>query len=214
MRKKCFVILFALLCVCVRVNAENIDEYVKAEMAEQHIPGLSISVVRDGRIVFAKTYGMANVEFNAPATNDTEFAIASMTKSITASAIMLLVQDGKLSLDDTITKFFDDLPESWRTITIRHLLSHTSGIKDHYRDFPFYPPLTINRKLEYTDEEFIKAHTDGGLNFTPGTQFAYSSSGFSLLGLVIKRSPESRMQISFVSGYLHRSAWITRTLSI
>jgi CubicO group peptidase (beta-lactamase class C family) len=187
MRKKCFVILFALLCVCVRVNAENIDEYVKAEMAEQHIPGLSISVVRDGRIVFAKTYGMANVEFNAPATNDTEFAIASMTKSITASAIMLLVQDGKLSLDDTITKFFDDLPESWRTITIRHLLSHTSGIKDHYRDFPFYPPLTINRKLEYTDEEFIKAHTDGGLNFTPGTQFAYSSSGFSLLGLVIKK---------------------------
>ena len=187
MRTRCFVILFAVLWVCSRVSAESVDEYVKTEMAEQHIPGLSLSVVRDGRIVFAKTYGMANLEFSAPATGDTEFAIASMTKSITASAIMLLVQDGKLRLDDPITKFFDGLPESWRTITIRHLLSHTSGIKDHYRDFPFYPPLTINRKLDYTDEEYIKAHTEGGLNFTPGTQFAYSSSGYSLLGLVIKK---------------------------
>jgi CubicO group peptidase (beta-lactamase class C family) len=100
---------------------------------------------------------------------------------------MLLVQDGKLSLDDPITKFFDGLPESWNAITIRHLLSHTSGVKDHYRDFPFYPPLDLNRKLEYTDEEFIKAHTTAGLNFTPGTQWAYSSSGYSLLGLVIKK---------------------------
>ena len=187
MYTRCFAVLFALLLVCFGVNAESVDEYVKAEMAEQHIPGLSLSVVRDGRIIFAKTYGIANLEYNAPATDHTEFAIASMTKPITASAIMLLVQDGKLSLDDPITKFFDGLPDEWQRITIRHLLSHTSGLRDHFRDFPFYPPLDLNRKLEYTDEEFIKAHVTAGLNFTPGTQWAYCSSGYSLLGLVIKK---------------------------
>jgi CubicO group peptidase (beta-lactamase class C family) len=168
-------------------SADEIDNYVRGEMTAQHIPGLSLCVVHNGRIVKSAVYGLADVELNVPVTGDTEFSIASMTKSITASAIMLLVQDGKLSLDDHISKYFEGLPETWQPITIRHLLSHTSGIKDHFRDYPFYPPLKLDRKLEYTDEEYLKAHIDAGLNFTPGAQWAYCSSGCTLLGMMITK---------------------------
>jgi len=171
----------------VAARADDIDAYVQTEMAEQHIPGLSLCVVRDGRIIKDQTYGLANVELNVPATSDTEFAIASMTKSVTASAIMLLVQDGKISLDDPISKYFDGLPESWQAITVRHLLSHTSGIKDHFHDYPFFPIANLDRKLEYTDAQYLKALIDGGLNFKPGAQWAYSSTGFTLLGMIIKK---------------------------
>ncbi|HKR60556.1 MAG TPA: serine hydrolase domain-containing protein, partial [Pyrinomonadaceae bacterium] len=154
---------------------------------QQHIPAISLCVVRDSRIIKDQTYGIANVELNVPATADTEFAIASMTKSVTASAIMLLVQDGKINLDDPITKFFDGLPESWQGITVRHLLSHTSGIKDHFHDYPFFPIANVNRKLEYNDADYLKALVDSGLNFKPGTQWAYSSAGFHLLGMIIQK---------------------------
>jgi CubicO group peptidase (beta-lactamase class C family) len=147
------------------INADEVDAYIKAEMAEQHIPAVSLCVVRDGRIMRDQTYGVANVELNVPATADTEFAIASMNKSVTASAIMLLVQDGKISLDDPISKFFAGLPESWQSITIRHLLSHTSGIKDHFHDYPFSLIANINRKLEYTDAEYLKAFVDSASHF-------------------------------------------------
>ena len=187
MRIHPILVLLLVLAAVPLASADEIDDYVRAEMTGQHIPGLSLCVVQHGRIVKSNTYGLADVELNVPVSADTEFSIASMTKSITASAIMLLVQDGKLTLDDHITKFFDGLPESWQPITIRHLLSHTSGIKDHFRDYPFYPPLKLDRKLEYTDEEYLKAHIDAGLNFTPGAQWAYCSSGYTLLGMIITK---------------------------
>lgn len=110
-----------------------------------------------------------------------------MTKSITASALMLLVQDGKIKLDDPISKYFAGLPESWQPITVRHLLGHTSGIKDHFHDYPFFPIANLDRKLEYSDDEYMKAIIDSGLNFKPGSQWAYSSTGFTILGLIIKK---------------------------
>ena len=95
-RKSCCVAL-VLLNGAIAAQADEVDAYIKVEMTEQHIPAVSLCVVRDGRIIKDQTYGIANVELNFPATADTEFAIASMTKSVTASAIMLLVQDGKIS---------------------------------------------------------------------------------------------------------------------
>jgi D-alanyl-D-alanine carboxypeptidase len=183
-------LLIALVLVVsfgAAARADEVDAYIKTEMAELHIPGLSVAVVRDGRIVKAQTYGLANVELNVPATADTEFSIASMSKSVTASAVMLLVQDGKINLDDPISKYFDGLPESWQQITVRHLLTHTSGIKDHFHDYPFFPIAKLDRKLEYTDEEYLKALIDSGLNFKPGAQWAYSSTGFTLLGMIITK---------------------------
>lgn len=164
-----------------------VDNYIKSEMAKQHIPGLSLCVIQDDRVVKTQAYGLADVELNVPATEKSEFAIASMTKPVTASAILLLVQDGKLSLDDPITKYLSGLPETWKEITIRHLLTHTSGIKDHYGDFPMFSRVALDRRLEYSDSEYVKAHTDAPLNFRPGQYWAYSGSNFVFLGMIITK---------------------------
>jgi CubicO group peptidase (beta-lactamase class C family) len=167
--------------------ADAVDNYIRLEMARQQIPGLSLAVVKDGRIAKSAAYGLASVELNVPATKHTEFAIASMTKSVTASAVMLLVQDGKLRLDDPVSKYIDSIPDSWRSITIEHLLTHTSGIKDHYGDFPAFSRVKLDRRLEYSDAEYLKAHFQEPLNFMPGEYGAYSGSNFALLGLIITK---------------------------
>src|SRR5436190_5940595 len=111
-------------------SAERVDTYVRSQMDRLRVPGLSLVVVKDGVVVYANDYGLANVELNVPVTSDTVFQIQSITKTFTASAIMMLVEEGKVSLDDPISKYLDGTPESWKPVTVRHLLSHTSGIKD------------------------------------------------------------------------------------
>src|SRR5215831_16152332 len=112
-------------------KADKIDEYVSARMQQLHIPGLSLAVVRAGRATKAQGYGIANLELSAHATRETVYEIGSNTKQFTAAAIMMLVEEGKIRLDDSITKYFPETPQAWRDITIRHLLSHTSGIQNY-----------------------------------------------------------------------------------
>lgn len=181
------LLALSLLAASPFATADEVDNYVRGEMETQHIPGLQLAVLKDGHLTRADTYGVANVELNAPVTSETEFAIASMTKPVVASAIMLLVQDGKLSLNDPITNFIPGLPDSWKAITLRHLLTHTSGIKDRYQDYPFFPKLNLNRRLDYTEQELVRAFVEGGLNFSPGRQWAYTGSGYALLGMVITK---------------------------
>jgi len=102
----------------------------RRQLQQLHIPGISLAVVRDTQIIKAKGYGFANVEWNASATKDTVFGIGSMTKQFTATAIMMLVEQGKIGLDDKVTKYFPAAPATWNGITLRHLLSHTSGIQN------------------------------------------------------------------------------------
>ena len=132
--KRQIAILFLLLSLALphfAQQADKIDEYVDSEMQKQHIPGLALLVIKDGQIVKAKGYGYANVELKVPVTAETIFQSGSMGKQFTASAVMLLVQEGKLQLDDKVSKYFDGTPESWKDITIRHLLTHTSGLPDY-----------------------------------------------------------------------------------
>jgi CubicO group peptidase (beta-lactamase class C family) len=171
----------------VPIPADDVDDYVRREMSTQHIPGLSLAVVRNGKVVKSAGYGLASIELNVPVTRHTEFAIASMTKSITASAVMLLVQDGKLRLDDPVSRYIDSIPDSWKRITIRHLLTHTSGIKDHYGDYPAFSRVKLDRRLEYNEADYLKAHFVEPLNFEPGQYGAYSGSNFALLGLIITK---------------------------
>ncbi|HEX9287595.1 MAG TPA: serine hydrolase domain-containing protein, partial [Thermoanaerobaculia bacterium] len=98
-------------------------------MSKRRIPGLSLAVVEGGRLRKARGYGLADIELRVPATPDTVYQIGSMTKQFTAAGIMLLLQAGKTSLGDTIHKYLPDLPVAWRGVTLRHLLTHTSGIK-------------------------------------------------------------------------------------
>src|SRR4030095_328018 len=169
------------------IRKQEINKYIKAEMRIQKIPGLAYAVVLNDKIIDSGVYGLANVELNVPVNPRSLFNIGSIGKTFTATAIMLLQKDGKLSINDPINKYLDSLSETWSDITIKHLLSHTSGIKDHWHDFPGYSFLKIDRKQEITEAQFIRIATSAPLNFTPGERWAYSNANFTLLGFIIHK---------------------------
>src|SRR6476646_568907 len=111
--------------------ADQVDDYIDSHMRARHIPGVSLAIIRDGKIVKGRGYGIANLELAVPATTTTVYEIGSNTKQFTAAAIMMLVEEGRIQLDDSVMKYFDAALEPWSGITIRHLLSHTSGIQNH-----------------------------------------------------------------------------------
>ena len=111
---------------------DKIDEYVQSELRDQKVPGLSIAVVRNGEIIKAQGYGLANVELNVPVTPETIFQSGSVGKQFTATLAMMLVEEGKLSLDDPISKYIADAPAIWQGITLRHLMTHTSGLSNTF----------------------------------------------------------------------------------
>ena len=123
------ILLLAVGCLAQNSFEAKVDEYIHGEMQTQQIPGLSLAVIMDGRIVLARGYGLANVEHQVPVKPETVFQSGSVGKQFTATAVMMLIEEGKLSLDDTITKYFPDGPTAWRDITVRHLLTHTSGME-------------------------------------------------------------------------------------
>ncbi len=179
-----------VLCPFTLARADEVDAYVGRQLRQLHIPGVSLAVVHDGQIIKAKGYGLANVERNAPATSDTVYEIGSMTKQFTATAVMMLVEEGKVSLDDKITKYFPAAPETWEHITIRHLLCHTSGIQNHVA-LPkslnlLQGDLTLQPSL--TRDELIKWFFKLPLEFQPGETWAYDNTGYYLLGLVIEQA--------------------------
>jgi CubicO group peptidase (beta-lactamase class C family) len=104
-----------------------VDDYVKVQMQRRHVAGLSLAVVKNGKTLKAKGYGLANVETSTPATAETVYKLASISKQFLAAGILLLAEDGKLGLDDKISRYLDGTPATWKDITIRHLLTHTSG---------------------------------------------------------------------------------------
>ena len=175
------VLLFLLFLSCsFSIRADEADDYVKAQMQQRHIPGAAVGVVRNGKVIKAEGYGLASVEFNVPATKETVFEIGSVTKQITAAAILLLIEEGKVSTDEKISKYLPTAPETWKNVTVRHLLTHTSGIKS-YTGLSGYE-LTKRSKRE----EFIKAIGAFPLEFEPGERYNYSNSGYNLLGFIIE----------------------------
>ena len=150
-------------------------------MQRQHIPGLSLAVVRDGKVAKAKGYGLANIETNTPATPQTVYQIQSMTKQFTATGIMILVEEGKVLLDEPVSTYLSGTPESWKDITIRRLLNHTSGIKDYINE------PTQSLRLDVTDDEVFQATVSRPLNFPVGTRYQYCNTNYLLLGMVIHK---------------------------
>jgi CubicO group peptidase (beta-lactamase class C family) len=164
---------------CLAQDAAKIDEYVRSEMQAQQIPGVALAVVRDGKVVLARGYGLANVEHQVPVKPETIFQSGSTGKQFTATAVMLLVEEGKLSLDDKITKYFTDAPETWRDITVRHLLTHTSGMTDYPPDFDY--------RRDYTEEELFQRVKTVPLAFQPSEKWSYSNLGYVTLGILIHK---------------------------
>jgi CubicO group peptidase (beta-lactamase class C family) len=173
----------AVLAALDPKTVKRVDDYVQAEMTKRHIPGLSIAVVQDGEVVHAKGYGQANVELSVPATADTVYQIGSITKQFSATAIMMLVEEEKLALDDPISKHLDKTPDSWKDVTVRHLLNHTSGIKSYTS---IADNMTKNR-LDRSKDDIIGSVRDLPLEFEPGAKWSYNNSGYFLLGLIIEK---------------------------
>jgi CubicO group peptidase (beta-lactamase class C family) len=170
-----------VLLTAATARADAVDDYVNAQLAQQHIPGLSLAVVRGGKAVKLSGYGLANVELNVPVTPDTIFQIQSITKTFTSTAILMLCEEGKVKLDDPVSRYLSGTPESWNKITIRNLLSHTSGIKD------FINEPTASIRLDVSEEDVLKATAPRPLNFQPGEKYAYSNTNYHLLAMVIRK---------------------------
>ena len=158
----------------------KIDDFVRSEMARQKIPGVAIAVVRGGEVLRQQGYGYANVELNVPVTADTIFQSGSMGKQFTAAAVMLLVQDGRLNLDDPIARYFPGTPPAFRAITVRHLLTHTSGIPDYTTD-------EFDYRRDYTEDALLRLAFAQKLEFAPGSRWNYSNTGYAMLGFLIHK---------------------------
>jgi CubicO group peptidase (beta-lactamase class C family) len=156
--------------------ADAVDDYVATQLASGTIPGVAVLVMRDGTVVREQGYGKASVELDAPVTPLTIFQSGSTGKQFTAAGILLLAEDGKLGLDDPLSRHFPGAPPAWQTITIRHLLTHTSGLKDYGDEFDY--------RRDYTDDELLAVMQKLPLEFAPGTQWSYSNSGYLILGLL------------------------------
>jgi CubicO group peptidase (beta-lactamase class C family) len=172
-------LLFAMPCAAQENVSAKIDEYIQAEMKQQRIPGLSLSVIRDGKIVLAKGYGFANVEHQVSVTPETVFQSGSVGKQFTATAVMMLVEEGKIRVDDKISTYFADAPESWKNITVRHLLTHTAGTTDYPDDFDF--------RRDLTEDELFKRAVAIPVAFQPGEKWSYSNIGYLTLGILIRK---------------------------
>lgn len=161
------------------VRADEIDDLVKQQMEADHIPGLSIAVVHKGKIVKLQGYGVSDLEKKTPVTPQTMFKIASVSKQFIASAIVLLAADGKLNLNDSMTRYFPDAPETWKPITLKHLLSHTSGL---VRESPAFHPIFAK-----SDLEIVKATYPVPMKFQPGERWEYCNVGYFALADIIRQ---------------------------
>jgi N-acyl-D-amino-acid deacylase len=160
---------------------DDVDRIVRAELIGQRIPGMAVAVIRNGGVIKAQGYGLANVEHDAPVTDQTMFQSGSLGKQFTAVAVMLQVEDGKISLDDRLPTLFPESPPAWRDITIRHLLTHTSGI-------PEYTGGAVDYRRDYSEDELVKLAQSLPLDFAPGAEWMYSNTGYVLLGAIVRKA--------------------------
>lgn len=176
------ILLVVLAAASVQAQLASepaIDDAVKAAMQRQKIPGVSVAVVSDAKALLVKGYGLANVEHNVPVKPETIFQSGSVGKQFTAMAVMLLIEEGKASLDDKLVKHLPDVPAEWGSITIRHLLTHTSGLGDYPRDF--------DMTKDATEGEIFKKLQAEKPGAAPGERWAYSNVGYVTLGVLVRK---------------------------
>jgi CubicO group peptidase (beta-lactamase class C family) len=174
------VFLFVFLSVTA-VRADPLDKFINEQIRARKIPGLSVAVINDGKVIKATGYGFSNLELQTPATKDTVYEIGSISKQFASEAVMLLIEDGKINVDDSIRKYLPaNAPDTWQKITVRHLLTHTSGLKDwtEIKEFSY--------RREYSPEEFVVLVKDFPLQFQPGDNWSYSNTNLPLIGIIVE----------------------------
>jgi CubicO group peptidase (beta-lactamase class C family) len=159
---------------------DSVNQYVEYERTRQRIPGISVAILRGDRILLARGYGMANVELGVPASDSTIYQSGSVGKQFTAAAVVMLVEQGRLSLDDRITRWLKEGMGVWDGITVRHLLTHTSGMAE-------YTDSTFDYRKDYTEGQLVQFAASRPLDFPPGEKWNYSNTGYLLLGVLVHR---------------------------
>jgi D-alanyl-D-alanine carboxypeptidase len=162
----------------------TIDSLATAALRDGPIAGLSVAVVRGSDTLVMKGYGYADLEHDVAATAHTVYRIGSITKEFTAAAVMQLVEQGRIGLDDSLAKHLPDVPAAWRPVTIRQLLNHTSGIRSYTSAGPKWAAV---RRLDMSPDSILGLVRGDTLDFAPGTRWLYNNSGYMLLGLVIEK---------------------------
>ena len=169
-----------------RIRRRGAVDRVFASWRDTEGPGCALSVSSNGNVVYERGYGMANLETGTPIRPSSIFHVASVSKQFTAMAIMLLARDGTLSVDDNIRKYLPEIPDYGTPITIRHLLTHTSGLRDQW-------DLIALARGRFEEDRITEADVmdivprQKALNFRPGAEYVYSNTGFTLLGVIVKR---------------------------
>ena len=174
------LVLLLIVGASVHAQVNEVNDFIRAEMTRQRIPGLSLAVVKNGQTVLAEGYGLSNVELNVSVKPDTVFKIGSVSKQFIATGIMLLIQQSKVGLDDKISKYLEGSPETWSGITVRHLLTHTSGL---VREAPGFDPFKVQ-----SDAEVIKTAYSLPLRFQSGEKWEYCNVGYFILAEIIRKA--------------------------
>lgn len=168
-----------------QADRPDVDTYVQAQLASQQIPGLSLAVMHDGQIVYAKSYGYADTAARAPMRPELRLQLASISKQFLATAVLMLVDDGRLGLDDKIATYLgDDGPPGWTDITIRQVLSHTAGFES-LPDDAFFSG--IDKPGATTENAMLASFRSDALLFAPGTSWACGNVGYDILGILVSR---------------------------
>ncbi len=176
--------VLVLACLLANVSrGDAVDDLIGSAMKRDLIPGMALLVTRPGQVMRRSGYGLADVEHRVPVTADTMFQSGSLGKQFTAAAVLLLEERGRLRLDDPISRYLPNLPPGWAPITVRQLLSHTSGIHDSEED----GGEVFDLRREYTDDELLKVLQSYPLNYAPGARWKYSNSGYIIAGILVTR---------------------------
>jgi len=191
MKKALYLKYLLIVITAISLNsqtksyAQNLEATVDSLLQEKYplnAPGATFLISKNGNIIYEKAFGLANLELNVPMQTENIFEIGSMTKQFTAISILMLMERGKLNLNDEITKFIPDYPTLGKTITIHHLLTHTSGIKN----YTSMKKIKGIAKNDLTPLELIDFFKNESMDFEPGEQFKYNNSGYIILGYIIE----------------------------
>ncbi len=158
----------------------EIEDHIRRHLAEQRVPGASVAIIQDDQPLLLSGFGFADIENQIPVTENTTFPIASLTKQFTATLVTVLALEGKLHLDDAITKWLPEGGHKWSMISVRHLIAHLSGISDA-------PMNDLDDQTDYTEDEFVSTIASAPLLWQSGTKWDYCNSGYVLLGALIHR---------------------------
>ncbi|MEW6371865.1 MAG: serine hydrolase domain-containing protein [Pseudomonadota bacterium] len=187
MKRLAVLLCFPLAVMAAPNDPPTLEQSLDAMIASRfrpELPGVAALVVKDGKPLLRKGYGMANVELGVPVRPEHVFRIGSTTKLFTATAIMLLVDEGKIALDAPVSRYLPDAPKHWDKVTIEHLLTHTSGIPNLTMDSGYW---RTTARLEHTLEELVAPARTRPLDFAPGAKFVYNNTGYHLLAQVVEK---------------------------